>query len=89
MSVTVSPNPFREGLTIDYRLPGETRVSLVLYDLNGRAVRQLADENQSEGPHRFVWDVLNSTGNNLHNGIYILKIESAFGTAISKVIYME
>jgi hypothetical protein len=87
--VTVSPNPFREALTIDYNLPGDTHVNLVVYDLNGRMIRQLVNENQTEGSHRIVWDALNSSGNNLHNGIYILKMESAFGSEISKIIYSE
>ncbi len=85
----VSPNPFREMLTIDYNLPGETHVNLVVYDLNGRVVRQLVNETQAEGFHRFLWDDPNGSGNNLHKGIYILKIECAFGTETSKIIYSE
>jgi hypothetical protein len=87
--VTVSPNPFREALTIDYNLPEDTHVNLVVYDLNGMVVRQLVNENQTEGSHRIVWDALNSKGSNLHNGIYILKMETAFGSEISKIIYTE
>jgi uncharacterized protein YjdB len=87
--VTVSPNPFRESLTIDYNLPEDTHVNLVVYDLNGRIVKQLVNEDQVEGSHRIVWDALNSIGGNLHNGIYLLKIESSFGMETSKIIYME
>ncbi len=87
--VTVSPNPFRDALTIDYNLPGESHVNLVVYDLNGMVVRQLVNENQTEGTHRIVWDALNSKGNNLHSGMYILKMESAFGNEITKIIYSE
>jgi len=87
--VSVYPNPFRDLLTIDYNLPGDTHVNLVVYDLNGRVVRQLVNENQTEGSHRFIWDALNSNGNNLQNGIYILKLESGFGSEISKIMYTE
>jgi beta-galactosidase len=87
--VTAAPNPFRDGLTIDYYLPGDTHVKLDVYDLKGRIVQQLVNENQAEGPHRIFWDALNNYSNNLHNGIYILKIESAIGTEITKIIYME
>jgi len=87
--ITASPNPFRDGLTINYNLTGDTHVSLVIYDLNGRVVRQLVNEYQHEGYHQVLWDALNSNGNSLNNGIYILKIETASGSEISKIIYME
>ncbi len=87
--IAVSPNPFRDALTIDYILPEDTHVNLVIYDLNGRVIKQLVNENQAEGSHRIVWDALNSSGYNLHNGIYLIKIESAFGTEILKIIYLE
>jgi lysophospholipase L1-like esterase len=87
--VTVSPNPFRDGLTIDYNLSEDTHVNIVVYDLSGRVVRQLANENQVEGYHRIIWDALNSEGNNLRNGIYILKTETNTSSEITKIIHME
>ena len=87
--VTVYPNPFRDGITIDYNLPVDTHVCLEIYDLNGRVVTQLVNENQAEGPHRIVWDALDINSINLHNGIYILKIKSVIGTEITRIIYME
>ena len=87
--VTVYPNPFRDGLTIDYYLSEDTHVGLAVYDINGRVVRQLVNENQAEGPHRIMWDALNNDASSLHNGIYILKIETAIGIEITRIIYME
>jgi hypothetical protein len=87
--LTASPNPFRDGLTIDYNLSEGTHVSLSVYDINGRVVRQLVNEDQAEGPHRIAWDAMNSNYGNLHNGIYILKIETAIDTETAKIIYME
>jgi hypothetical protein len=89
IKVTASPNPFRNGLTIDYNLPEDSHVNLVVYDLNGRIVRLLVNENQHEGPHHIVWDALSSSGNNLHNGIYLLKIESSAGSEVTKITYLE
>jgi hypothetical protein len=85
----VSPNPFREGLTIEYNLQEDTRVNMTVYDLSGRVVRQLANENQSEGYHRIVWDAMNIEGDNLRNGIYILKVETSTTSEIIKIIHME
>jgi hypothetical protein len=87
--VTVSPNPFRDKITIDYNLSEDTHVNMVVYDLSGRVVKQLTNENQVEGYHQIVWDALNSDGNNLRNGIYILKTETNNGSVINKIIHLE
>jgi hypothetical protein len=87
--VSASPNPFTDELTIDYNLPEDTHVNLAIYDLNGRLIRSLVNENQTEGSHRVVWDAMNSNGNNLHNGIYLIKIESASGIQIEKIIHVQ
>jgi hypothetical protein len=87
--VTVSPNPFRDNLTVEYNLPEDTHMNMVVYDLSGRVVRQLVNENQPEGYHRIVWDALNGDGSILRNGIYMLKVETGTTSEITKIIHME
>jgi hypothetical protein len=87
--ITVSPNPFRGMLTIDYNLPGDSHVDVTVYDLNGTVISQLVNEDQVKGSHHISWDALNNSSKPLHGGIYILKFESAFGREISKIIYVE
>jgi lysophospholipase L1-like esterase len=87
--VKLSPNPFRDNITIEYNLGEDTHVNMTVYDLSGRVVQNLANENQLEGYHRIVWDALNSEGNNLRNGIYILKVETNSGSEIMKIIHMQ
>ncbi len=66
---TVIPNDFREGLPlmsfanpangivgIRYTLAHQSRVDLRLYDLVGREVSALADEEESSGPHEVVFN---------------------------------
>jgi uncharacterized protein YjdB len=88
-TVSASPNPFTDELTIDYNLPENTHVNLAIYDLNGKLIRSLVNENQAEGSHRIVWDAMNSNGNYLHNGLYLIKIESASGIQIEKIIHVQ
>jgi lysophospholipase L1-like esterase len=87
--VTVSPNPFRDAVTIEYNLTEDTHVNMVVYDLSGRIVHQLANENQPEGYHRILWDALNDDGSSLRNGIYLLKVETNAGSEIMKIIHMQ
>ena len=43
------PNPFNPSTTIYYQLPMDSRVTLKIYDLLGREVRTLVDEQQQAG----------------------------------------
>ncbi len=53
----ISPNPFRGQATLRYRLSGGARVSLEIFDINGRRIAQLAsDEWKRAGWHRVRWE---------------------------------
>ena len=43
------PNPFRENTLIRFTLPGEKRVSLTVYDLSGRVIAVLLDQQWLPG----------------------------------------
>ncbi len=45
------PNPFRESTTIEYYLPHPGFVVLEIYDLSGKKVRTIVNENQRSGFH--------------------------------------
>ncbi|MCK4304646.1 MAG: CapA family protein [Candidatus Eisenbacteria sp.] len=52
-----SPNPFRDGTKIRYRLSASAQVSLEVFDVNGRLVDQLADnERKRPGWHKVSWE---------------------------------
>ncbi len=50
------PNPFNPVTTVSYELPEDARVELAVYDLMGRRVTTLVDEQQSAGVHEAGWD---------------------------------
>ncbi|ADB40901.1 T9SS type A sorting domain-containing protein [Spirosoma linguale] len=65
------PNPFDESTMIDYYLPAEGKVTIVIIDAQGKIINQLIkDENQSAGKHQIEW---NATA--LKAGMYVPIIE--------------
>ncbi|PHN07336.1 hypothetical protein CRP01_06815 [Flavilitoribacter nigricans DSM 23189 = NBRC 102662] len=65
-AVKVYPNPVRDHFTVDLFLPGESRVSLVLFDIFGRAVKQAIPEQVfSPGEHN-----LRISAHDLADGMY-------------------
>jgi hypothetical protein len=66
-----APNPFRRQARIAYRLAAPGQVSLLLYDVRGRSVRTLVEEQQSAGEHEVMVD-----GAGLPSGVYWYRLEA-------------
>ena len=70
------PNPFNPAMVIPLDLvTDQKQVSLILYDVLGRRVRQLWDGSLRAGSHRFVWDGRDEVGKAVAAGVYIYKVE--------------
>lgn len=63
------PNPFNDATVLEYALPRAGRVSLALFDLQGRQVRQLVDTTQAAGLHR-----LSLAAGDLATGLYFCRL---------------
>lgn len=75
--ITVSPNPFEERAIISYSLPLTTAmVTLRVYDIKGRLVRTLKDQEPSGSQGEVIWDGTDDQGRRLRMGIYILYLEA-------------
>ncbi len=64
------PNPFNMQTTIEYQLPVSTRITLNIYDLQGRILRMLVNDIQYAGSYSVVWDGKNNHGESLCTGVY-------------------
>lgn len=65
------PNPFNPATTIAFELPKSSFVSLKVYDMSGKEVANLLNENVSSGFHE-----INFNGSNLSSGIYFYTINA-------------
>jgi len=70
------PNPFNPGTTIQYRLPEEADVTLILYNLRGQAVRTLVHENQKQGEHLSAWNGEDDAGERVPSGVYVYRLKA-------------
>jgi hypothetical protein len=68
------PNPGRSGTSIPFRLAQPAEVSIALWDLTGRQVRQLVREHRSAGSHRTEWDGRDDAGRLLAPGTYFYRM---------------
>jgi hypothetical protein len=65
------PNPFNPSTTINYSLPKEAKVTLVIYDVLGRKVATLVDARQVAGEYRVAWNA-----GLVSSGVYLLQMRA-------------
>ncbi|MEJ2723013.1 MAG: FlgD immunoglobulin-like domain containing protein, partial [bacterium] len=84
----VSPNPFNETTNISVRIPesagghassyassapAQTEITITVYDVAGRLVKQIYRGRQFGGVHTFTWDGTNAADRRVPSGIYFIK----------------
>jgi hypothetical protein len=72
----IYPNPSNPSATIEYEIPSPCRAVVKIFDLQGRLVRTLVDENQDIGRHEAVWNGRNQNGTRVASGIYLVKMDA-------------
>ncbi len=70
------PNPFNPITTISFYLPRPERVVLTIYDVEGRSVRRLVDENVTFGRTDVTWDGRNDNGTTVGSGVYFYRLKA-------------
>lgn len=70
------PNPFNPTTVIEYRILDPGFVNLNIYDVLGRKIRTLVNENQGNGIYRVEWNGKNDSEYDVSSGIYFYRVES-------------
>ncbi|MBK9732800.1 MAG: T9SS type A sorting domain-containing protein [Chitinophagaceae bacterium] len=77
----VYPNPFSQSTTISFSLLQSGKVSLRIFDSQGRLIRTLVENsdlsgqgNMNEGEHTLMWNAKDENGNKVSEGIYLLQL---------------
>jgi hypothetical protein len=83
------PNPFNPVTEISYSLPEAAQVRLSIYNVLGRRVRTLVDENQNTGRKTVHWDGKDDRGSNVASGIYFYRLDAGEYTETKKMILMR
>ncbi len=70
------PNPCNPTTVIEYQIPRSERVWLCIYDIHGKAVRELVDGIQNQGMHQVVWDGKDQRDEQVSSGVYLYTIRA-------------
>ncbi|MCF7807308.1 MAG: T9SS type A sorting domain-containing protein [Candidatus Marinimicrobia bacterium] len=70
------PNPFNPSTTISYDLPEHSHVKLTIYDVNGREVVTLQDNEKPAGHFELQWNGTDARGNKVSTGVYFARLQA-------------
>ncbi|HVO73610.1 MAG TPA: DUF3160 domain-containing protein, partial [Ignavibacteriaceae bacterium] len=74
------PNPFNPSTIISFSIPydlNNSRTELIIYNIQGEAVKRLFDETLPSGNYLTRWDGTNDSGSLVSSGIYIYSLRVA------------
>jgi len=84
-----SPNPTRGPTRVRFSLARAGHVELGVYDLGGRLVRQLANEERYAGTGLVVWDGTDRSGARAGAGVYFVRLSGPGVHQIRKLVLMR
>jgi hypothetical protein len=83
------PNPFNPTTNIRFSLPDEQHVKLDVYDVTGRLVKTILNEQVRAGNMEVTWDGTNSSGAKVASGIYLYRLEAGTFSSVKKMIMLK
>ncbi len=78
------PNPFNPSTTIKYSIVSSIHVDLIVYDVTGREIARLVNENQSPGTYEITW-----APSELTSGIYFYKLQAGVYSDTKRMILIK
>jgi len=84
------PNPFNPGTALSFTLPERASVTLDLYDVSGRLVRRLIENEEMEaGLREITWNGRNDAGRSVSSGVYYCRLTAGKATVTRRLVLMR
>ena len=83
------PNPFNPLTKIKYSILKDSRVELTVYNIKGKLVKKLVDENKQSGNYYVTWDGTNEKGICVGSGVYFYQIKAGNNSIIKNMLFLK
>jgi len=91
ISLSVFPNPFNSSTKLCYLIPGNEKIniSIDIYDISGKLVRNLYTGSKGPGNHYTMWNGKDTNGNPVNTGIYLYKLQYGKREIMGKIMLVK
>jgi hypothetical protein len=88
------PNPFNPSTIISYRLPATSKVTLKVYNILGKEIAILVNEELPAGEHEVIFDASNlpsgiSAKSGYASGVYFYQLKAGPFVQTNKMVYLK
>ena len=83
------PNPFNLTTVISYDLPQRSHVTIDIFNLLGRRVQTLVDEEKPAGSYTVFWDGISDSGRPLSTGVYLYRFRGGDHVETRKMMLLK
>ena len=87
--LTMGPNPFRNGASLEYSLARGGRVEVVVYGVDGRRVRTLEQGEKEAGVYRLEWDGKDEGRREVAAGVYYVHMSAGGRTFTRSLVHLR
>jgi len=84
-ALRASPNPFNPSTRLDFTLSEPGRVTVTIYDAQGRRTATLLDQTLAAGDHAVTWTGRDATGRTVPAGLYLARVRDAAADRVLKL----
>ncbi|MDP6461157.1 MAG: T9SS type A sorting domain-containing protein, partial [Gemmatimonadota bacterium] len=84
-----SPNPFARSTELSFALAAEGHATLDIYNVSGRHMTRLVDENLAAGGHTVNWNGMDESGSAAPAGVYFARFVTDGTTETRKLILIK
>jgi hypothetical protein len=83
------PNPFNPSTSLPFSLAGAGRVTIRIYDLQGREVTTLVDRHLDAGTHVARWDGRRFDGTPAASGVYLARLVAGETVSTQRMVLLQ
>ena len=83
------PNPFNPETTISFSLKEPAKVAINIYNIQGKLVKTLVNEERTAGHYTVIWNGKDSNGRNVASGVYYYRMTAGKYSNTRKMIMLK
>ncbi len=86
---TPFPNPAGTTAAIPFSISAEGNTTVQIFDLSGRCVATLAEQEMMSGEHTLNWDLSSSSGSSVPNGFYTVVVTTPETVMTERIVVLR
>ncbi len=83
------PNPFNKETTIPFEVAKNGRVKIMVYDMHGKEIMKIMDDNLSPGQYDVKWDGKDKYNREVATGVYLVTMIAKDFSQVRKIMLIK